>query len=177
MQMQIQMLLNLVPPLGQQTTSTFQVQAHALTCLLCWWATTPASAQLGPPENSFMGNKTSPTAPTVVTRDVRFDDDPPQPSPPTKLALLRNIFSYSTPFSCWWLEVPIRKVTQYQCRTEGNFKKQCGHCLSSSEKWIRAKWNLWPAEERLERGSWPSQLVLALPSWLGEHLLIISTKS
>ena len=94
MQMQIQMLLNLVPPLGQQTTSTFQVQAHALTCLLCWWATTPASAQLGPPENSFIGNKTSPTAPTVVTRDVRFDDDPPQPSPPTKLALLRIFFFF-----------------------------------------------------------------------------------
>ena len=85
--------------------------------------------------------------------------------------------SSSTLISCWWLEVQIRKVTQYQCRTEGHFKKQCDHCSSFSEKWNRAKWNLWPAEERLERGSWPSQLVLALPSWLGEHLLIISTKS
>ena len=93
--MQMQMLLFLlVPPRGQQTTSTFQVQAHALTCLLCWWTTTPASAQPGPPENSFIGNKTSPTVPTVVTRDVRFDDDPPQPSPTTKLALLRNIFFF-----------------------------------------------------------------------------------
>ena len=90
----MQMLLNLIPPRGQQTTSTFQVQAHALTCLLCWWATTPASAQPGPPENSFIGNKTSPTVSTVVTRDVRFDDDPPQPSPPTKLALLRKIFFF-----------------------------------------------------------------------------------
>ena len=87
--MQMQMLLNLIPPRGQQTTSAFQVQAHALTCLLCWCATTPASAQPGPPENSFIGNKTSPTVPTVVTRDVRFDDDAPQPSSPTKLALLR----------------------------------------------------------------------------------------
>ena len=91
----MQMLLFLlVPPRGQQTTSTFQVQAQALTCLLCWWATTPASAQPGPPENSFIGNKTSPTVSTVVTRDVRFDDDPPQPSPTTKLALLRNIFFF-----------------------------------------------------------------------------------
>ena len=57
-------------------------------------ATTPASAQPGPPENSFIGNKTSPTVPTVVTRDVRFDDDPPQPSPPTKLALLRIFFFF-----------------------------------------------------------------------------------
>ena len=96
--MQMQMLLNLVPTRGQQTTSTFQVQA--LTCLLCWWATTPASAQPGPPENSFIGNKTSPTVSTVVTRDVRFDDDPPQPSPTTKLALLRKFFSFSTLFSC-----------------------------------------------------------------------------
>ena len=69
------------------------------------------------------------------------------------------------------------KWPNIKCRSEGHFKKQCGHCTSSSEKWNRAKWNLWPAEERLERGSWPSQLVLALPSWLGEHLLIISTKS
>ena len=90
----MQMLLNQVPPHGQQTTSTFQVQAQALTCLLCWLATTPARAQPGPPENSFIGNKTSPTLPTVVTRDVRFDDDPPQPSPTTKLALLRNIFFF-----------------------------------------------------------------------------------
>ena len=133
--MQMQMLLNLIPPRGQQTTSTFQVQAHALTCLLCWWSTTPASSQPGPPENSFIGNKTSPTVPTVVTRDVRFDDDPPQPSPTTKLALLRNFFSSSTLFFMLMLgSAYIRKVTQYQCRTEGNFKKQCGHCSSSSEK-------------------------------------------
>ena len=94
----MQMLLNLVPPRGQQTTSTFQVQAHALTCLLCWMATTPASAQPGPPENSFIGNKTSPTVPTVVTRDVRFDDDPLQPSPPAKLALLRIFFFFNSYF-------------------------------------------------------------------------------